>query len=137
MTDKVFFLTHILHIIPDAGKPQRKHIHFEQYAHAYLALLFLLYLTCRKLTSRIDSNYVLRKPSCYILRHKSFKVYLISISFLTLCDRNHLRHCQVHWKKSRMKSHVNVTHTKIHFVPFDLIMHSNGAYLQGELGSSL
>ena len=73
MTDKVFFLAYIHRIISIAGKPHLKHIHFEQYTHAYLAMFLPVYLTCRKLTSRVDSNCVLRKPSCYILRHKSFQ----------------------------------------------------------------
>ena len=77
----MFFLAYILCIILVAGKPHLKLIHSKQYTHVYLALFFLEYLTCKKLTSRVDYNRVLRKPSWHILRHKSFQsthyIYLI------------------------------------------------------------
>jgi hypothetical protein len=96
MSDRVFFIVHIRRIITIAGKLHLNFIHSSNSFMLIFALVILEYLTCRKITSHVDSNCVLRKPSCHILRHKSFIVYLISNSFQTFCDRNYLRHRRVH-----------------------------------------
>ena len=113
-TDKVFFLASIYCImLPIAGKSWSEVYSFRAtFLYSPSCFVYFEYLTCRKTISCVDSNCALRKPSWYILGHKSFKAYLTSNYLRSFCDRNNPRHHRVHWKNSSIWSVVNDTHTK-------------------------
>ena len=94
------------------GKPHLKHIQSEKFSSIFPCSDYIENLTCMKTTSHVDQICVMRKPSCYILHHKSFKAYFKSNSLQRSCHRNHLRHRQEHWKKSSIRSFDNDTLTK-------------------------